>query len=230
MHAESSSFVFKSGTLRFDASGNLFVNLPHKPADPQPVRLGDELRSISGDEKRSRIVLADAGSAVTSGEFSPVDKLQRGHTVSFQGYTSATLGDDGALRVEVPGGAELPGWATAGAEHIFERDGEPLCLWAKSSLPEGVSRLGEEPAHEGCGCGGGGHHHDSEPRAYSIGSDSKAARSAYSSPSSSSSASSSTSSGRKGYRRRAADRIGCGALISSALLAATMGALLVALL
>ena len=127
--------VFRSGVARFDSTGNLFVNLPHSDDDPMPVvAAGATLRA---PEKRARVHGAVAGGAV-SGCFPVSGDLPRGLTVEVKGYTSASF-TDGALTVSLPADCTIPDWFDPGAQHLFERPGNALRLWVKSSLPEGAT-------------------------------------------------------------------------------------------
>lgn len=128
--------VFRSGVARFDSVGNLFVNLPHRDDDPMSVRLSDD-RVVSVPERRARVHgPGDPGPA--RGVFPVSADLPRGLTVEIKGYESATFAD-GRLVVSVPGSATVPDWFEAGLGHEFEKPGDALRLWMKSSMPDGVS-------------------------------------------------------------------------------------------
>lgn len=133
---EPFEIIIASGVARFDSVGNLFVNLPHGEDDPMPVVIGDTTRSAP--EKRARVhgPASDNGSA--KGAFNASPKLPRGLTVELKGYSTASLAD-GRLTVAMPAGSTLPDWFESGATHVFERPGDSLKLWVKSSLPEGVT-------------------------------------------------------------------------------------------
>ncbi len=128
--------VFGAGVVRFDAHGNLFVNLPHTDDVPQSVTIGaDAERTVAAPERRAR-VHGDHDGGTTTGSFPGSAELPRGLTVEVKGYESAVYAD-GSLTVQMAAGATIPDWWESGQDHHFNGDGG-VRLWAKSSLPEGV--------------------------------------------------------------------------------------------
>lgn len=140
--ADSTTFVFRCGVARFDASGNLFIHLTHSPEAPAPATVGGLSVQAPGDQRRGQVV--GTGDAVSSGALPGVPDLPRGYLMDLRGFDTATYAD-GALTVTFSSPPDLPAWLQAGAEHVFEHDAERLRLWAKSALPEGVT-LGEASA------------------------------------------------------------------------------------
>jgi len=139
--------VFASGVVRFDAHGNLFVNLPHSDENPQKVFIGaPDSGGTAPPERRARVHGAHA-SPNASGAFPGCADLPRGLTVEFKGYTSAVF-EDGTLIVSMDAGASLPDWWESGQDHFFAAAAEPLRLWVKSSLPDGVT-LADKDAETG---------------------------------------------------------------------------------
>jgi hypothetical protein len=138
---EPFKIVFTSGVVRFDAHGTLFVNLPHTDDAPQQVRLG----SVSGapvraPEKFAR-VLGAGGAGTAGGAFPASGELPRGLTVQVKEYEHAAFAQ-GRLEVSLAAGATIPDWWESGQDHHFVGD-DPVRLWAKSSLPDGVTIEGE---------------------------------------------------------------------------------------
>ncbi len=130
---------FRTGVARFDAMGNLFVHLPHSTEAPLPVVLGDGTGSEAPARERRALVVGQAGASSARGTFLTTADLPRGSlVVTVQGWDSLVLRDDGALEVEVAEAAELPSWFRAGQSHTFQRGDQPVRLWAKSALPDGV--------------------------------------------------------------------------------------------
>jgi len=130
-------FIFESGVVRFDASGNLFVHLRHSKTDAHPLTVDDGMVSaLPETERRGRFLGSGSGGA--GGAFGMTDDLIRGYTIEIKGYESASLNADGHLEVDIEGVVDGPDWAS-GATMRLGRDGDALRLWAKSSFPEGVT-------------------------------------------------------------------------------------------
>lgn len=137
-------FVFESGVVRFDASGNLFVHLRHSKTDAHPLVIDDGVVSgLPETQRRGRFL--GSGSGAAAGGFDTADDLIRGFTIEIKGYSSAVVNDDGHLEVDVEGVLDAPLWAE-GSMLRLGRNGDALRLWAKSSFPEGVTAGGHAPA------------------------------------------------------------------------------------
>jgi len=135
--------VFDAGVVRFDAHGHLFVNLPHSDDSPQRVWIGGpDGASVPAPERRARVHGTQDGGS-TGGAFPASAELPRGLTVEVKGYESAQL-DGGKLVVEMPAESTIPDWWESARDHHFQGDG-PVKLWAKSSLPDGVTIEGDVP-------------------------------------------------------------------------------------
>ncbi len=133
--------VFGAGVVRFDAHGNLFVNLPHTDEVPQSVTFGaDGGRTVNAPERRARVHGGHEG-GTTHGSMPGSAELPRGLTVEVKGYESVAYAE-GALTVQMAAGATIPDWWESGQDHHFAGDGG-VRLWAKSSLPEGISLEGD---------------------------------------------------------------------------------------
>jgi len=139
--------VFSAGVVRFDAHGNLFVNLEHTEDSPQRVFVGGPSgQAVAAPEKRAR-VHGSGGPGTSSGAFLGSADLPRGLTVEVKNYESATL-EGGQLIVCLGGGATIPDWWESGKDHHFGASDLPLRLWVKSSMPEGVSVADGNPGDE----------------------------------------------------------------------------------
>lgn len=135
--------VFGAGVVRFDAHGHLFVNLPHSDDHPQKVWIGGpDGDAVPAPERRARVHGTQDGGA-TEGAFPASAELPRGLTVEVKGYERARL-EDGQLVVHMPAESTIPNWWESARDHHFKGDG-PVRLWAKSSIPEGVSIEGDVP-------------------------------------------------------------------------------------
>jgi hypothetical protein len=137
--ADSTTFVFRCGVARFDASNNLFVHLTHSPEAPAPAQVAGLSVQAPADQRRGQVT--GDGDMTPTGEIPGVADLPRGYLVDLRGYDTAEYAD-GAITVTYSSVSSCPDWLKAGAENVFAHDAEKLRLWAKSALPEGVS-LGE---------------------------------------------------------------------------------------
>jgi hypothetical protein len=147
MDVDRLELIFESGVARFDASNNLFVHLAHGPDDPAPFSDGAGKSSAApGGERRARVLGGGGAGGKLSGAFDGTADLPRGLVIELRGYESAELDAKGRLRVVVPSVTERPDWLPGAGTLRLGRTGEPLRLWAKSSLPEGVRIGAEEPA------------------------------------------------------------------------------------
>jgi hypothetical protein len=139
----SYKFIFESGVVRFDASGNLFVHLRHSKTDAHPCTIDSGVvAALPETERRARFLGSGSGGA--SGAFTTTEDLTRGFTIELKGYESVSINDDGHLEVVVEGVVDPPDWA-AGSELRLGRSGDALRLWAKSSFPDGVTGDGAAP-------------------------------------------------------------------------------------
>jgi hypothetical protein len=130
--------IFSAGVVRFDAHGNLFVNLDHSEDAPQKVLIGGPSGvAVAAPEKRAR-VHGTGGSGAAGGAFLGSGHLPRGLTVEVKNYESAML-EDGNLIVCMASGATIPDWWESAKDHHFGPGAAPLRIWVKSSMPEGVS-------------------------------------------------------------------------------------------
>lgn len=143
MADDSLTLIFRSGVARIDASGNVFVHVTHSADDPAPVAVGGEARRAPGDVRRFQV--AGPGSGAVQGEFPSVNELPRGLLMDLRGFDSAEI-VDGALVVTFSVPVDVPPWCTLGVDNVFERPAETLRLWAKSSMPDGVTRAGSAAA------------------------------------------------------------------------------------
>jgi hypothetical protein len=140
--AEPTTFVFRCGVARFDASGHLFVHLTHSAEAPAPAQVAGLSVQAPGDQRRGQV--AGGGAMTASGTFPGVPDLPRGYLLDLRGFDRAVYAD-GALTVTYADVAACPDWLQPGAAHTFDHDAERLRLWVKSSLPDGVS-IGEASA------------------------------------------------------------------------------------
>jgi len=141
MAQSSVTLEFHSGVVRFDASFNLFVVVPHSKDDPLPLVLdGADSGRVPGGDRRGRVVGGRAeGEGDISGVFPLTGDLPRGLVMDIRGFDSAELRDDGALVVTCSNTSELPDWMGEAGAVLFRREGERLRLWSKSSVRDSFS-------------------------------------------------------------------------------------------
>jgi len=131
------TLVFECGVMRFDASANLFVHLTHSSDAPQPIVIGKgPPGKAPAKDRRARLVGQSSGSKVVGAWPKFTSSLPRGIVVEVRSYKEVRLEPDGALTVTLEDPGEIPSWFEAGKVHTFERDGESLRMWDKSSRPE----------------------------------------------------------------------------------------------
>lgn len=141
MAQSSVTLEFHSGVVRFDASFNLFVVVPHSKDDPLPLILDDaDGGPVPGSDRRGRVGGGRGeGEGTISGVFPLTGDLPRGLVVDIRGYDSAELRDDGVFVVSCSDISEVPDWIGEASTIVFRREGERLRLWSKSSVREGFS-------------------------------------------------------------------------------------------
>jgi hypothetical protein len=141
MAQSSVTLEFHSGVVRFDASFNLFVVVPHSKDDPLPLVLdGADSGRVPGGDRRGRVVGRHGeGEGLISGVFPLTGDLPRGLVMDIRGFDSAELRDDGALVVTCSYPSELPDWIGEAGVVLFRREGERLRLWSKSSVRDSFS-------------------------------------------------------------------------------------------
>mgnify|MGYP001308469680 CR=1 FL=1 len=131
------TLVFECGVMRFDASANLFVHLTHSKDAPQPIVIdGGPPGEAPGTDRRARLVGQTSDSKVLGSWPRFTSALPRGIVVEVRSYKEVWLSPEGALTVTLDDPGEIPGWFEAGAVHRFEREGEMLRMWDKSSRPD----------------------------------------------------------------------------------------------